>query len=186
MWRLSVHLVSIIFLESLVLASEEGHCQVDGVERCGCRVYNEEEMKTSPSLITYFPMGRLGKEAVQKRLSLISPLLKPLSLVGNTISAYLTLLWLKMDHGLDVYFDRSSFATMRLYFDNVGGGIKVLEDHLCRWEEFKFFNFEEDIQLLATDQWKIGKAINIHPDTEEVRDAQGVNLRDIQNEFGLF
>lgn len=87
----------------------------------------------------------------------------------------MTLLWLKMDHGLDVYLDRSSFKTMRLYFENIGGGVKVLEDHLCNWKDFGFFNYEEDIQLLATDKWKIGKAVNIHPDTEEVRHLVRLN-----------
>jgi len=70
---------------------------------------------------------------------------------------------------------------MQLYFENIGGGIKVLEDQLCDWKEFGFVNFEEDIHLLTTEAWRIGKAINIHPDTEEVKKNKRQTARNFAN-----
>jgi hypothetical protein len=58
-------------------------------------------------------------------------------------------LWLKKDHNLDVYLEREAFDRLNLYFENIGGGIKVLEDSICDWREFGFPNYEENVELLT-------------------------------------
>jgi hypothetical protein len=58
-------------------------------------------------------------------------------------------MWLKLDHNLDVYLERKSFEMLNQFFENIGGGIKVLEDSLCDWKEFGFTHYEENAELLA-------------------------------------
>jgi hypothetical protein len=54
----------------------------------------KSQFKKSPSIFTYFPEGRLG----------------------NKITAYLNLLWLKLDFGLDVYYEKESFEMLDYFF----------------------------------------------------------------------
>jgi hypothetical protein len=58
-------------------------------------------------------------------------------------------MWLKLDHNLDVYLEQKSFEMLNQFFENIGGGIKVLEDSLCNWKEFGFTHYEENVELLA-------------------------------------
>ncbi len=48
-------------------------------------------------MVTYFPGGRLG----------------------NMISAFLTTLWVHLDHGLDPYLEKEAHEFMSIIFENV-------------------------------------------------------------------
>ena len=47
-------------------------------------------------------------------------------------------------------------------FANVNGTVNVLEDSLCDWRQFGFEKYEGNIELLGTEYWKTGKAIQIY------------------------
>lgn len=107
-----------------------------------CLKYDAQKFKNSPSIFTYFPEGRLG----------------------NKISAYLYLFWLKLDFGLDVYFEKESFDMLNYFFANVRGTMKVLEESLCDWREFGFEKYEEDVEKLGLPEWSVGKAVRLYID----------------------
>lgn len=65
-------------------------CELDNRDSCTdgkCIRYDPRKFKNSPSIMTYFPGGRLG----------------------NKITAYLSLLWMKLDFGYDTFFEKESF-----------------------------------------------------------------------------
>ena len=51
-----------------------------------CYAYDPQKFHHEPSIVTYFPNGRLG----------------------NVISAYVTLSWIQMDHKLHTYIERGA------------------------------------------------------------------------------
>ena len=68
----------------------ENFCELDKREECidgKCIRYDPRKFKNSPSVMTYFPGGRMG----------------------NMITAYLTLLWMKLEFNYDVYFEKQSY-----------------------------------------------------------------------------
>ena len=116
-------------------------CEADSCKK-PCREYNAKEFKKSPSIFTYFPEGRLG----------------------NKISAFLFLYWLKLDFGLDVYYEKESYEVLGYIFANVAGTVKILEDELCDWKKFKFEKYEGDVELLGRPEWAKGKAVQLYID----------------------
>ena len=147
-----VTLLHFVILSIIVQVSlsenEDGFCNLSdpnkSAESCQtitppCLKYDEEKFKTSPSIFTYFPEGRLG----------------------NKITAYLTLLWLKLDFGVDTYYEKESFENLDYYFENVRGTVKILEDSLCNWKDFGFEKYEGDIEKLGLPEWSVGKAVQV-------------------------
>jgi hypothetical protein len=109
-----------------------------GTTCANCTPYNSETFKDSPSIVTYFPGGRLG----------------------NTITAYLTLYWVQLEYGLDTYFEKESKQLLELYFENVDKH-KVLETDLCNWKSFGFQKYRGNIEHLGNPELKTGKAVEI-------------------------
>ena len=104
-----------------------------------CLSYDPQTFKDSTSMVTYFPGGRLG----------------------NTLTAYLNLLWLKLEHGLDTYFEKQSKELLEQYFEKADEH-KVLEEDLCNWKGFPFQRYENNIELLGRPEWNTGKAIEVY------------------------
>ena len=104
-----------------------------------CTIYDYENLKDSPSIVTYFPGGRLG----------------------NAITAYLTLFWVKLEYGLDTYFEKESYDLLKLYFENVDDH-KVLEEDLCNWKNFGFQKYQGNIEFLGSPEWRTGNAVQIY------------------------
>ena len=121
--------------------SKNEYCEADTCVK-KCRKFNSKQFKNSPSIITYFPEGRLG----------------------NKISAFLFLFWLKLDFDLDVYYEKESLDVLIYIFENVAGTVKVLEDELCNWRDFGFKKYEGDIELLGLPEWSTGKAVQLYID----------------------
>ena len=67
--------------------------------------------RNSTSIIMYLPGGRLG----------------------NMISSYLMMLWVKLENGYIAYLDADTSAVMKRYFENID--MPVLEKSLC---DYKF------------------------------------------------
>ena len=69
----------------------QNFCELDKREECvkegKCIRYDPRKFKNSPSVMTYFPGGRMG----------------------NMITAYLTLLWMKLEFNYDVYLEKQSY-----------------------------------------------------------------------------
>ena len=89
-------------------------------------------------MATYFPGGRLG----------------------NMLTAFLTLYWLKLDFGLDVYLEKEAHQFLDRYFEGINE-VKVLEDGLCDWRQFPFVKYEGNVEALGKEPWKDGKAIEV-------------------------
>ena len=128
-----------------------------------CLQYDAQKFKNSPSIFTYFPEGRLG----------------------NKISAYLYLLWLKLDFGLDVYYEKESFDMLDSIFANVRGTMKVLEDSFCDWREFGFEKYEGDVEKLGLPEWSFGKAVRIYIDRKNFMRHEIQGGRKYVKEFRL-
>ena len=65
-------------------------CEIDARDKCTdgkCVRYDPKKFAKSPSMMTYFPGGRLG----------------------NMLTSYLTLLWLKLEFGYDTYYEKESY-----------------------------------------------------------------------------
>jgi hypothetical protein len=108
----------IIFIKclvSLIYASND-QCERDKCEDISkkCRQYDAESFKNSKSLFTFFPEGRLG----------------------NKLSAFLNLYFLKLEFGLDVYYETESYNFLNKFFPNAKSALKVLENELCNWKDF--------------------------------------------------
>ena len=68
------------------------------------------------SIVMYLPGGRLG----------------------NMISAYLMMLWVKLENGYDAFLDADTSAVMRRYFENID--MPVLEESLCNYKYVSRYN----------------------------------------------
>ena len=65
-------------------------CELDDRDKCTedkCLRYDPKKFSKSPSIVTYFPGGRLG----------------------NKLTAYLTLLWINLEFGFEVYYEKASY-----------------------------------------------------------------------------
>ena len=119
MRRLTYHCTLIvIFIKCLALLSKASNdqCERDKCEDVSkrCREFNAETFKKSKSIFTFFPEGRLG----------------------NKLSAFLNLYFLKLEFGLDVYYEAESYNFLNKFFPNAKFAMKVLEDELCKWTDF--------------------------------------------------
>ena len=103
-----------------------------------CMAYDYETFKNSTSIVTYFPGGRLG----------------------NAITAYLALYWLKLEFGLDTYYEKESKELLEQIFEKADKH-KVLEDDLCNWKSFGFQQYRGNVEILGKPEWKTGNAIQI-------------------------
>ena len=56
----------------------------------------------------------------------------------------------------------SYFQFLDKIFTNINGTVSVLEDSLCDWHQFGFRKYEGDVELLGTDSWMTGQAIEIY------------------------
>ena len=75
---------------SQTISVPKNFCELDDRESCTngkCIRYDPKKFLASPSVVTYFPGGRLG----------------------NKLTAYLMLLWLKLEFGFDIYFEKESY-----------------------------------------------------------------------------
>ena len=115
-----------------------------GTQCANCTPYNYDTFKDSTSIVTYFPGGRLG----------------------NTLTSYLTLYWLKLDFGLDTYFEKQSIQLLEKYFENVTAH-KVLEEDLCDWKKFGWQKYQGNIELLGNPEWIKGNAIQVYLSKED-------------------
>ena len=118
-------------------------CEVDRRNECKknqCVRYDPKKFMSSPSLVTYFPNGRLG----------------------NKLTAYLTLLWIGLETGLEVLYEKESFKVLDHYFENIN--LPVLEDSLCDWRQFPFKKYEGNMELLGRPEWATGQAIQLFID----------------------
>jgi len=115
-----------------------------GTQCANCTPYNYDTFKDSTSIVTYFPGGRLG----------------------NTLTSYLTLYWLKLDFGLDTYFEKQSIQLLEKYFENVTAH-KVLEEDLCDWKKFGWQKYQGNIELLGNPEWSTGNAIQVYLSKED-------------------
>ena len=66
--------------------------------------------RTLTSIVMYLPGGRLG----------------------NMISAFLMMLWVKLENGYAAYLDAETSAVLRRYFENID--MPVLEESLCNYK----------------------------------------------------
>ena len=57
---------------------------------------------------------------------------------------------------------RSSLQFLNQIFANVNGTVKVLEDSFCDWTQFGFQKYEGNIELLGSEDWKVGHALQIY------------------------
>jgi len=117
-------------------------CELDARDKCTdgkCIRYDPKKFAKSPSMLTYFPGGRLG----------------------NMLTSYLTLLWLKLEFGYDTYYEKEAFQFLNKIFANINGTVNVLEDSLCDWQQFGFRKYEGNVELLGSDSWRTGQAIQI-------------------------
>ncbi len=94
--------------------------------------------RTSGSILMYPPGGRLG----------------------NMISSYLMLFWLRLEHGFDVYLDRESVQVMGRYFASLD--MPVLEDSLCDYRAFPWERYPGDVAHLAAPEYRTGRAVELH------------------------
>ena len=92
------------------------------LNKCELSICNYLIIRTSPSIVTYFPGGRLG----------------------NMLTAFLTLLWVHWETGLDVYFEKESHDFMNTFFENIDY-IPTLEDSFCDWRQFPFKKYEVNL-----------------------------------------
>jgi len=118
-------------------------CELDARDKCTdgkCIRYDPKKFAKSPSIMTYFPGGRLG----------------------NMLTTYLTLYWLKLEFGYDTYYEKEAYYFLDKIFTNINGTVSVLEDSLCDWHQFGFRKYEGDVELLGTDSWMTGQAIEIY------------------------
>ena len=86
-------------------------CELDKRESCTegkCIRYDPLKFKSSPSIMTYFPGGRLG----------------------NMLSAYLNSYWMKRDFGYDVYFPKKDYEVRHFFPSEIA--IADHEMHLFR------------------------------------------------------
>ena len=144
---------------------ENEFCEADSCKK-PCREYNAKEFKKSRSIFTYFPEGRLG----------------------NKISAFLFLYWLKLDFGLDVYYERESYEVLDYIFANIAETkLKILEDELCDWKKFKFEKYEGNVELLGGPEWAKGKAVQLYIDKKNFlrHEIQGGRKYNKKFRFGL-
>jgi len=113
----SILFISTNILNCLTSASTD-QCERDKCDNINkkCRNFDLETFKNSPSIFTFFPEGRLG----------------------NKISAFLNLYFLKLEFGLDVYYEKESFKLLNNFFPNAKLAVKVLEDELCNWKDFGY------------------------------------------------
>jgi len=104
-----------------------------------CYAFDPLTFDDEPSIATYFPNGRLG----------------------NAISAFLMLLWVRLDHGLQTFMEKEAVDMLSQYFVFGNSTHKVLEEDLCDWQKFGFRKFDGNVEDLGGDEWASGKAIQI-------------------------
>lgn len=121
----------------------QNFCELDGRDKCTggkCIRYDPKKFVKSPSVMTYFPGGRLG----------------------NMLTSYLTLYWLKLEFGYDTYYEKEAYFFLDKIFANLNGTVNILEDSLCDWTQFGFRKYEGNVELLGSESWKVGQAIEIY------------------------
>ncbi len=136
-----LHFVSSSLSASKVIEVPPNFCELDRRDECEegqCLRYDPKKFKEGVSVVTYFPGGRLG----------------------NMLTAFLTSLWVHLDHGLDPYLEKEAHDFMSVIFEHVDA-IKVLETDLCDWRQFPFQKYEGDVELLGRPEWRVGKAIQV-------------------------
>ena len=98
--------------------------------------------------------------------------------LGNMISSYLMMLWVKLENGYIAYLDAETSAVMKRYFESID--MPVLEDSLCdykfayttkhsifsiykksRFRTFPWETYGGDVRLLKSHEWSKGRAIKL-------------------------
>ena len=70
---------------------------LDARDKCTdgkCIRYDPKKFAKSPSIMTYFPGGRLG----------------------NMLTTYLTLYWLKLEFGYDTYYEKEAYYVSTYFY----------------------------------------------------------------------
>ena len=78
------------------------------------------------------------------------------------LTAYLTLTWIKLEYGLDVYYEKASAKHLSRFFENID--MPTLEDALCDWTQFPFTKYEGDVAVLGSAEYQTGHAVQIYID----------------------
>ncbi len=80
-----------------IIEVPKNFCELDNREACTegkCIRYDPKKFASTPTMVTYFPGGRMG----------------------NMLTAFLMLLWLKLEFGFDVYYEKSSLMVRKCFY----------------------------------------------------------------------
>ena len=139
-------LIKAVSQGSLTIEMPKGSfCELDNLANCGekdCIRFDPNIQKITPSLVTILTDGQ------RERM----------------ITAYITMLWVKWQHNLPVFMERSTRNVLKEIFDGVEM-FPTLEDNICDYSEFKFQRLNLDlVQSLAKEEYRIGKALALNAD----------------------
>ena len=104
-------------------------CEIDARETCTegkCIRFDPKKFQHAPSVMTYFPGGRLG----------------------NMITAYLTLTWMKEEFGYDVYYEKESFL-VNILFESAFSipQMRCKREYLNQTENHCFFRLKKALKI---------------------------------------
>ena len=79
--------------------------------------------------------------------------------VGRRITSFITLLWLNLEHGFNVFIPKSTKETLSEMFVGQIESMRTLEDSLCDYKEFGFQTQQIPLDKIDTEDYKKGKAL---------------------------
>ena len=79
--------------------------------------------------------------------------------VGRRITSFITLLWLNLEHGFNVFLPKSTKETLSEMFVGQIESMRTLEDSLCDYKEFGFQTQQIPLDKIDTEDYKKGKAL---------------------------
>ena len=87
------------------------------------------------------------------------------------LTAFTTLLWINWNHGFTVFMEKPMKQTLSKIFIDQIESMKTLEDSLCDYKEFGFEKRVIDLDMLESDDYKIGKALVLQ--TDYIKQSKG-------------
>ena len=87
------------------------------------------------------------------------------------LTAFTTLLWINWNHGFTVFMEKPMKQTLSKIFIDQIESMKTLEDSLCDYKEFGFEKRVVDLDMLESDDYKIGKALVLQ--TDYIKQSKG-------------
>ena len=79
--------------------------------------------------------------------------------VGRRITSFITLLWLNLENGFNVFIPKSTKETLSEMFVGQIESMRTLEDSLCDYKEFGFQTQQIPLDKIDTEDYKKGKAL---------------------------